>query len=144
MSVYTLRASSSLSQLSPLPPSTSSTSTKLETPVNEAEPSPIIYAHVRNLHGILSSNHLPTSTTLIRNLAHPHLGSLASCYLASHSYRAEDVNFIVDTYRRTHTSEQFITSLSSRGMAVNEVKFLLTLIDLQDWQNTSMTGSRTY
>jgi len=143
--VYTSRASSSLSQLLPLPPATSSTSTKLETPVNEAEPSLIIYAHVCNLCGILSSNHLPTSTTLIRNLARPHLGSLASHYLASHGYRAEDVNFIVDTYRHTHTSEQFITSLSSWGMAVgNEVKFLLTLIDLQDWQNTSTTGGRTY
>ena len=36
-SVYTLHASSSLSQLLSLPPSTSSASTKLEMPVNEAE-----------------------------------------------------------------------------------------------------------
>ena len=98
--------------------------------MNEAEPSPIIYGHVRSLHGILSSNHIPTSTTHIRNLARPHLGSLASRYLASHGYRTDDVNFIIDTYRRTHTSEQFITSLSSQGMVVNEVRFLLSLIDL--------------
>jgi len=112
--------------------------------VNEAEPSPIIYGHVRNLRGILSSNHIPTSTTLIRNLARPHLGSLASRYLGSHGYRTEDVNFIISAYRRTHTSEQFITLLSSQGMAVNEVKFLLSLIDLRDRQNTLTTDGTTY
>ena len=107
-SVYMSHASSSLSPLSSLPPLTSSTSTKLETLVNEAEPSPIIYGHVRNLCGILSSNHIPTSTTLIRNLACPHLGSLASRYLGSHGYRTKDDNFIISAYRHTHTSEQFI------------------------------------
>jgi len=113
-------------------------------PVNEAEPSPIIYEHVHNLCGILSSNHIPTSTTLIQNLAHPHLSSLASRYLGSHGYRTEDVNFIISAYRCTHTSEQFITMLSSQGMVVNEVKFLLSLIDLQDWQNTLTTDGTTY
>ena len=137
-------ACSSLSQLSSIPPSTPSASTNLETPVNEAEPSPIIYGHVHSLRGILSSNHIPTSTTRIWNLARPHLSSLASRYLASHGYRTDDVNFIIDTYRRTHTSEQFITSLSSQGMAVNEVRFLLSLIDLRDQQNTLTTDGTTY
>ena len=144
MSTYTSRASSSLSQLSSLPSSISSASTRLETLANEVEPSPIIYGHVRNLRGILFSNHFPTSTNPIQSLAHPHLGSLASRYLASHGYRAEDVNLIIDAYRRSHTNEQYITFLSSRGMAVNEVKFLLSLIDLRNQQNTSTIDGTTY
>ncbi|KAI6151214.1 hypothetical protein BKA82DRAFT_29765 [Pisolithus tinctorius] len=121
-SAFTSRASSS---------ATSTSSTRLETATSDAEPSPIIYSHVRNLRGIISSHYYPTSMTPVRTLARP-LGTLTSRYLASHGYGAEDVNLIIEVYRNAHTSEQFITLLAKRGMAVNEAKFLQDLIDLRN------------
>ena len=50
----------------------------------------------------------------------------------------------VTVVTRSHTNEQYITFLSSRGMAVNEVKFLLSLIDLRNQQNTSTIDGTTY
>ena len=134
----TSRVSSSNSRLSSVSPSIASSSTGLETPTSEAEVCPIVYSHVRNLRGVLSSHYYPTSTKQIRTLSRS-LGSLASRYLASHGYRAEDVNLIMDTYRRTHSREEFVTSLARRGMAVNEANFLLVLIDIRDEHDTNAT-----
>lgn len=92
-----------------------------------AEPSPIIYSHIRNLRGIISSNYYPTSTTSIRKSARP-LGDLAACYLGCHGYSVEIVDLIIDAHRR-YSSEQFIMFLAGRGMAMNEAKFLLRLIE---------------
>ena len=92
-----------------------------------AEPSPIIYSHIRNLHGIISSNYYPTSTTSIRKSARP-LGDLAARYLGCHGYSVEIVDLIIDAHRR-YSSEQFIMFLAGRGMAMNEAKFLLRLIE---------------
>lgn len=91
------------------------------------EPSPIIYSHIRNLRGIISSNYYPTPTTTIRRSARP-LGDLAARYLASHGYSVEIVDLIIDAHRH-HSSDQFILFLAGRGMAINEAKFLLLLIE---------------
>ena len=72
----------------------------------------------------------------VRNLAHP-LGDLAARYLASHGYGAEVVNLIIEAHGRAHSGEQLVTSLARRGMAVNEAKFLLVLI------NHDSTGETT-
>ena len=112
--------------------------TRLGWDVTVMTVSPIVYSHVHNLRGILSSHYYPTSTKPIRTLSHS-LGSLASCYLASHGYRVEDVNLIIDTYRCTHSREEFITSLARWGMAVNKANFLLVLIDICDEHNTNAT-----
>ncbi|KIM50422.1 hypothetical protein SCLCIDRAFT_145516 [Scleroderma citrinum Foug A] len=92
-----------------------------------AEPSPIIYSHVRNLHGILSSNYYPTSTMSIRKSAHS-LGDFAASYLTCHGYDIEIVELIINAHR-CYSGEQFIMFLAGRGMALNEAKFLLLLID---------------
>lgn len=92
-----------------------------------AEPSPIIYSHIRDLRGIISSNYYPTPTTSIRRSARP-LRDLAARFLASHGYSVEIVDLIIDAQRR-HSSEQFILFLAGRGMAINEAKFLLLLIE---------------
>ncbi|KAL4077214.1 hypothetical protein V8B97DRAFT_2102577 [Scleroderma yunnanense] len=118
---------SSFSQISAAPPSTTMLA-RTELPTSQTEPSPIIYSHVRNLRGIISSHYYPTSTTHIRNLARP-LGDLAARYLASHGYNAEVVNLIIEARGRVHSSEQLVTFLARRGMAVNEAKFLLVLIN---------------
>jgi len=91
------------------------------------EPSPIIYAHIRNLCGIISSNYYPTSTTSVRKAACP-LGDLAAHYLAYHGYSVEIVELIIDA-RRRYSGEQLIMFLAGRGMALNEAKFLLLLIE---------------
>ena len=103
---------------------------------SQTEPSPIIYSHIRNLRGIISSHYYPTSTAPVQNLARP-LGDLAARYLASHGYGAEVVNPIIEARGRVHSGEQLVTSLARRGMAVNEAKFLLVLI------NHDSTGETT-
>ncbi|KAI5988850.1 hypothetical protein F5J12DRAFT_786787 [Pisolithus orientalis] len=121
-SAFTSHASSS---------ATSTSSTRLETAMSDTEPSPIIYSHVHNLHGIISSHYYPTSMMPVWTLACP-LSTLTSHYLASHGYGAEDVNLIIEVYRNAHTSEQFITLLAKQGMAINEAKFFQDLIDLHN------------
>ncbi|KIM67518.1 hypothetical protein SCLCIDRAFT_107622, partial [Scleroderma citrinum Foug A] len=59
--------------------------------------SPLIYTHVRNLHGIISSNYYRMSTLWVEDLMQP-LSALATQYLASHGYGASDVTTIVQTY----------------------------------------------
>ncbi|KAI6001835.1 hypothetical protein EDD15DRAFT_2361143 [Pisolithus albus] len=115
---------SSASQRSSALPSTSPSS-------SEAVVSPIIYSHVRNLRGVISSNYYPTSTARIRHLARP-LGDLAARYLASHGYGSEAVDRIIEAHRRAHSNEELITFLAGQGMSVNEAKFLLVLVDLRD------------
>ena len=56
------------------------------------------------------------------------LGDLAAHYLACHGYSVEIVDLIIDAHRRC-SSEQFIMFLAGRGMAMNEAKFLLLLIE---------------
>ena len=96
---------------------------------SQADASPIIYAHARNLRGIISSNYHPTSTSGIQELAHP-LGNLAARYLSSHGYGTEDVEYILRVYTDTEDTDHFVMSLARRGMSVNEAKFLLLLIEL--------------
>jgi len=92
-----------------------------------AELSPIMYSHSQNLHGIISSNYYPTPTASVRKLARL-LGDLATHYLACHGYSVEIVDLIIDAHGR-YSSEQFIMFLAGRGMAINEAKFLLLLIE---------------
>lgn len=98
---------------------------------SESTMSPIIYSHIRNLRGIISSNYYPTSTTDVRNLTQP-LGQLAAHYLASHGYGTEDVERILQAKRRAHNSEDLITFLAGQGMSVNEARFLLLLVGQRD------------
>ena len=126
---------SSFSPISTIPPLIS-LSTRTEMLTSQTEPSPIIYSHVHNLRGIISSHYYPTSMAPVQNLARP-LGDLAARYLASHGYGAEVVNPIIEAHGRVHSGEQLVTSLARRGMAVNEAKFLLVLI------NHDSTGETT-
>ena len=52
---------SSFSPVSTIPPLIS-LSTRTEMLTSQTEPSPIIYSHIRNLRGIISSHYYPTST----------------------------------------------------------------------------------
>ncbi|KAI5999091.1 hypothetical protein EDD15DRAFT_2363117 [Pisolithus albus] len=127
-SASTLFRTSSASHGTPTPPLTSPSRPESAT-------SPIIYSHVRNLRGIISSNYYPTSTTHIRNLAQP-LGQLAARYLASHGYGTEDVECILQAKRRARNSEDLVAFLAGRGMSVNEARFLLQLVDQRDTLHT--------
>ncbi|KAI6142102.1 hypothetical protein BKA82DRAFT_28486 [Pisolithus tinctorius] len=111
--------------------SRSSTLTSTVSSRSEAMISPIIYSHVHNLHGIVSSNYYPTSTSHIRNLAHP-LGDLVACYLASHGYGTGDVECIIQAHECVHNNEDLVIFLAGQGMSVSEARFLLRLVDLQD------------
>ncbi|KAI5991176.1 hypothetical protein EDD15DRAFT_2369089 [Pisolithus albus] len=113
---------SSTSEGSPTPSTTS-------PPSSEAAISPIIYSHIHNLRGVVSSNYHPTSTRRIRHLARP-LSDLAACYLASHGYGTEDVDHIIQVHRRARRNEDLAAFLARQGMSVNEAYFLLQLIDL--------------
>jgi len=117
--------SSSFSQDSAASRPTSNQSDLLTHP--PVELSPIIYSHTRNLRGIISSNYYPTPTASVRKLARS-LGDLAARYLACHGYSVEIVDLIIDAHG-CYSSEQFIMFLAGRGMAINEAKFLLLLIE---------------
>ncbi|KIM55943.1 hypothetical protein SCLCIDRAFT_1220781 [Scleroderma citrinum Foug A] len=122
-----ISCSSSFSQDSEVSWPTSTIPARSDSSTHLAEPSPIIYSHIRNLRGIISSNYYPTSTTSIRKSA-CLLGDLAACYLTCHGYSVETVDLIIDAHR-CYSSEQFIMFLAGRGMAMNEAKFLLLLIE---------------
>ncbi|KIJ59846.1 hypothetical protein HYDPIDRAFT_32726 [Hydnomerulius pinastri MD-312] len=96
-----------------------------------SELSPIVYSHIRNLRGIIASRHYPTSMSQVLTRAQP-LGGLAARYLASHGYSLPDVDVIIRTYRHAKTNEQFTMKLARDGMAVDELNFLLELIDWQE------------
>ena len=122
-----ISCSSSFSQDSEVSRPTSTVPARSDSSTHPAELSPIIYSHIHNLRGIISSSYYPTSTTSIRKSACP-LGDLAARYLACHGYSIEIVDLIIDAHRH-YSSEQFIVFLAGRGMAMNEAKFLLLLIE---------------
>lgn len=124
-------ASAPLSQFLTVLPSIPSPSSGPEILTSQPDLSPIIYSHVRNLRGIISSHHYPMSTTNEQNMGR-QLGTLASHYLASHGYSAEDISAIVEAYRCVGSNDQLVMFLARRGMAVSEARFLLVLIDLRD------------
>ena len=115
-----LTSSSSLTPSSPhrlsSPPSTS-----------RVNVSPLIYSHVRNLRGIISSNYYRTPTSRVEEVAQP-LGALAAQYLVSHGYGTSDITTIIQTYRHTPNNNQFVLDLARGGMAIAEARFLLVLI----------------
>ncbi|KAI6010572.1 hypothetical protein BKA83DRAFT_4503241 [Pisolithus microcarpus] len=118
----------SSSSAAPSPSLAYSSHARSDMPTRQTEVHPIVYNHIRTLHGVIASHYYPTTTTRILDLAQP-LGNLAAHYLASHGYGREDVSIIVQAYRETHGGEQFVMSLARRGMAISEVQFLLLLID---------------
>ncbi|KIK77027.1 hypothetical protein PAXRUDRAFT_17777 [Paxillus rubicundulus Ve08.2h10] len=96
-----------------------------------SELSPIVYSHIRNLRGIIASRHYPMLMSQVLTRAQP-LGGLAARYLASHGYSLSDVDVIIHTYRHMRTHEQFTRRLARDDMAVDELNFLLELVDWQD------------
>jgi len=108
-------APSSLPASSP-PPSTS-----------RVDISPLVYSHICNLRGILSSNYYRMSTSRVEVLAQP-LGALATQYLMSHGYGTSDVTTIVQIHRQARDNDQFVLDLARCGMTIAEAKFLLVLI----------------
>ena len=94
---------------------------------SRADASPLIYTHVRNLRGILSSNYYRTSTSRVEDQAQP-LGALAMQYLASHGYGTADVTTIVRIHQQARNNDQFVLDLVKYGMTITEVRFLLLLI----------------
>jgi len=61
---------------------------------SRADVSPLIYTHIRNLCGVLSSNYYWMPTLQVEKLSQP-LGALAAQYLASHGYGTSDVMTIL-------------------------------------------------
>ncbi|KIM50668.1 hypothetical protein SCLCIDRAFT_144904, partial [Scleroderma citrinum Foug A] len=115
-----LTSSSSLTPSSPhrlsSPPSTS-----------RVNVSPLIYSHVCNLRGIISSNYYWMPTSWVEEVVQP-LGALAAQYLVSHGYGTSDVATIIQTYQCTPNNDQFVLDLARGGMAIAEARFLLVLI----------------
>ncbi|KIM55142.1 hypothetical protein SCLCIDRAFT_135300 [Scleroderma citrinum Foug A] len=119
-------SSPSLSSLSSL---THSSPHRLSTPpsTSEVNVSPLIYSHVHNLHGIISSNYYRMPTSQVEDLSQP-LGPLAAQYLVLHGYGTSAITTIVQTYRLRRSDDQFTLDLARGGMAVAEARFLLVLI----------------
>ena len=110
---------SSPTSLAPSSPPSPSTS--------RADVSPLVYSHVRNLRGIISSNYYRMPTSDVERLAQP-LGTLATQYLASHGYGTSDVTMIVRIRQHARDNDQFVLDLARCGMTIAEAKFLLVLI----------------
>lgn len=94
---------------------------------SRADASLLIYTHVRNLRGILSSNYCQTSTSRVEGQA-KSLGALAVQYLASHGYGTADVTTIVRIHQQARSNDQFVLDLAKYGMPITEARFLLILI----------------
>ena len=110
---------SSPTSLAPSSPPSPSTS--------RADVSPLVYSHVRNLRGIISSNYYRMPTSDVERLAQP-LGTLATQYLTSHGYGTSDVTMIVRIRQHACDNDQFVLDLARCGMTIAEAKFLLVLI----------------
>ena len=97
--------------------------------VQVTSPSPIVYAHVQTLRGIIESRYhykAPSRTTETRAQS---LGDGAARYLLAHGYTGHDIDLIIKARRDCSLGSDFTIQLASLGMVMAEASYLWDLID---------------
>ena len=90
---------------------------------------PIVYTHVRNLRGIIETQHYYTAP----NAIHAHsrdLGNHAIWYLSAHGYTGSAIETIIEAWNASASEHDFTLQLSAHGLALAEGQYLWYLIHL--------------
>ncbi|KAI5985869.1 hypothetical protein EDD15DRAFT_2373779 [Pisolithus albus] len=98
---------------------------------------PIVYIHVRNLSGVVSSQHHVTRPSLEATAQARRLGEDGARYVLAHGYQPSDIATIVQIYRRNDSKESFALQLAALGMALAEATYLgdLIYLDSKEYQS---------
>jgi len=86
---------------------------------------PIVYQHIRNLSGITATMSEPLA---VDDTPLPFLGALAMSYLRAHGYDLSSVLHIFASYHKSHSADEFTTTLSLKGLPVAEGRFIWDII----------------
>lgn len=90
-----------------------------------AAPPSLIFTHIRNLSGIVSSLAAPHSWD---DTPLPFMGTVAMGYLHSHGYNVSSVLHVAAAFQAAATSEEFAIILAHKGLPILEGRFLWELI----------------
>ncbi|KAI6006969.1 hypothetical protein EDD15DRAFT_2358039 [Pisolithus albus] len=85
---------------------------------------PIVYIHVRNLGGVVSSHHHISQPSAEDRAQARRLGEAGARYVLAHGYSSSDIATIVQIYRRNASTEPFALQLAALGMALAEATYL--------------------
>ncbi|KAI6146515.1 hypothetical protein EDD17DRAFT_97445 [Pisolithus thermaeus] len=91
---------------------------------------PIVYTHVRNLHGVIESRLYASEWDSAPESAAEALGVHAMKYLEAHGYIESAVANIVVVYLTSHTELEFALSMARNGLPLAESFFLWYLFHL--------------
>lgn len=100
---------------------------------NPTAPTPFVYVHIRNLHGIIESKYyVPLPRPSLDEVRARAVGPQAARYLVTHGYTAESVDIVIRAREATVTASasQFALQLSAHGMAFEEATYLHALFEL--------------
>jgi hypothetical protein len=86
----------------------------------------VIFQHVRNLSGITATLSEPPVVDDEPPL--PFLGNLAKSYLQAHGYNTSSILHISCSYQQSSSADDFVNSLSRKGLPVTEAKYLWDII----------------
>jgi hypothetical protein len=111
--------------LFPTPAALTAPARAICTPQVEA----ITFQHVCNLTGIMAMLLDPPAVEDDTPL--PFLGNLAKLYLQTHGYDTSSVLHISCSYQQSSSADDFVNSLSCKGLHVTEAKFLWDIINME-------------
>jgi hypothetical protein len=86
---------------------------------------PIVYQHVRNLSCITATLSEPLA---VDDTSLPFLGALAMSYLRAHGYDLSSILHIFASYHKSHSADEFTTTLSLKGLPIAEGRFIWDII----------------
>ncbi|KAI5997498.1 hypothetical protein EDD15DRAFT_2364219 [Pisolithus albus] len=98
------------------------------SPASSSSSTPIVYIHVRNLSGVISSHHHIKQPSPEDRAQARRLGEAGSRYVLAHGYSSSAIATIVEIYRRNASTEPFALQLAALGMALAEATYLGDLI----------------
>lgn len=95
----------------------------------------VIFVHIRNLEGIISSLAAPPpwdDTPL------PFLGNVATEYLQAHGYNVSSVLHVAAAFQAAATSDDFALTLAQKGLPILEGRFLWHLIQFDSSESNAL------
>ncbi|KAI5989497.1 hypothetical protein EDD15DRAFT_2370530 [Pisolithus albus] len=98
------------------------------SPASSSSSTPMVYIHVRNLSGVISSHHHIKQPSPEDRAQARRLGEAGSRYVLAHGYSSSAIATIVEIYRRNASTEPFALQLAALGMALAEATYLGDLI----------------
>ncbi|KIK12777.1 hypothetical protein PISMIDRAFT_18492 [Pisolithus microcarpus 441] len=74
---------------------------------------PMVYIHIRNLSGVVSSHHHVTQPSPEDRAQARRLGEAGARYVLAHGYSSSDIATIVQIYRHNASTELFALQLAA-------------------------------